>query len=99
MDRVPGHAWLLVLAAVIVVAVASAAPFASAPVGGAQVTGAGIAPNPTNLDPHTLAGAGALVVTGVLLLLFFYRRRLYILFWVLGWAVLAASMFVAARQY
>ena len=99
MDRVPGHTWLLVLAAVIVVAVASAAPFASAPVGGAQVTGAGIAPNPTNLDPHTLAGAGALVVTGVLLLLFFYRRRLYILFWVLGWAVLAASMFVAARQY
>ena len=100
MDRVPGQAWLLVLAAVIVFAVASAAPFASASVGGgAQVTGAGITPNPTNLDPHTLAGAGALVVTGVLLLLFFYRRRLYILFWVLAWAVLAASMFVASREY
>jgi diguanylate cyclase (GGDEF)-like protein len=99
MDRVPGHTWLLVLAAVIVFAVASAAPFASAPVEGAQATAVGIAPNPTSLDPHTLAGAGALVVTGVLLLLFFYRRRLYILFWVLGWAVLASSMFVAAREY
>lgn len=101
MDRVPGYTWLLVLAAVIVVAVASAAPFASAPTEGAQVADArSVAPDhPAHLDPHTLAGAGALVVTGVLLLLFFYRRRLYILFWVLGWVVLAASMFVAARDY
>jgi diguanylate cyclase (GGDEF)-like protein len=99
MDRVPGHAWLLVLAAVVVVAVASAAPFAS---GGEQVAGSqrtGIAPDPANLNPHTLAGAGAVVVTGALLLLFFYRRRLYILFWVFGWLVLAASLFVAGRQY
>ena len=102
MDRVPGHTWLLVLAAGIVFAVASAAPFASAPTEGAQVTGVGSvisAEHPEHLDPHTLAGAGALVVTGVLLLLFFYRRRLYILFWVLGWVVLAAAMFVAAREY
>ena len=31
MDRVPGYAWLMVLAAVVVITVASAVPFASAP--------------------------------------------------------------------
>jgi diguanylate cyclase (GGDEF)-like protein len=101
MGRVPGHAWLLVLAAVVVVAVASAAPFASGPLGSAQHAGvrAAIAPDITGLNPHTLAGAGALVVTGVLLLLFFYRRRLYILFWVSGWVLYSASMLIAGRHY
>ena len=102
MDRLPGQTWLLVLAAAVVVAVASAAPFASAPTEGAQVADArsvSAPDHPAHLDPHTLAGAGGLVVTGVLLLLFFYRRRLYILFWVLGWVVLAASMLIAARVY
>jgi diguanylate cyclase (GGDEF)-like protein len=102
MDRVPGHAWLMVLAAVVVLMVASAVPFASAPGGGAQVVGAvrtHIGPQPIDLNPHTLGGAGALVVTGLLLLLFFYRRRLYILFWVSSWVLLAASMFTAARGY
>jgi len=102
MVRVPGYAWLLVLAAVVVVAVASAAPSASGYIGVAQVAGdfrAGIAPDPTSLSPHKLAGAGAFVVTGVLLLLFFYRRRLYILFCVCGWVLLGASMFVAGREY
>jgi diguanylate cyclase (GGDEF)-like protein len=98
---VPGHAWLLVLAAVVVVAVASAAPFASGPVGSAPRAGvrAAIAPDITGLNPHTLAGSGAIVVTGVLLLLFFYRRRLYILFWVSGWVLFAASMLIAGRHY
>ena len=102
MDRVPGYAWLMVLAAVVVVTVASAVPFASAPEGVAQVVGAvrtRIAPQPIDLNPHTLGGAGALAVTGLLLLLFVYRRRLYILFWVSGWVILAASMLIAGRAY
>jgi diguanylate cyclase (GGDEF)-like protein len=102
MDRVPGQTWLLVLAAVVVLAVASAAPFASASEGVVQVVGAErarVAPDPEHLNPYTLAGAGALVITGVLLLLFFYRRRLYILFWIAAWVLLAGSMFVAGRQY
>jgi len=102
MDRVPGYAWLMVLATAVVVAVASAVPFASAPEGVAQVVGAvrtRIAPQPIDLNPHLLGGAGALVVTGLLLLLFFYRRRLYILFWVSAGALLAASMFSAGRAY
>jgi diguanylate cyclase (GGDEF)-like protein len=102
MNRVPGHAWLMVLAAVVVVTVASAVPFASAPAVAAQVIGsehAGITPNPTEINPRSLVGAGAFVVSGLLLLLFFYRRRLYILFWVNGWVLLAVSMIVAVRAY
>jgi diguanylate cyclase (GGDEF)-like protein len=102
MDRVPGYAWLMVLAAVVIVTVASAVPFASVPQGGIQLVVSGrtdIAPDPLSLNPHTLGGAGALVVTGLLLLLFFYRRRLYILCWVSSWVLLAASMYIAARPY
>ena len=44
-----------------------------------------------------VAGSGSLVVTGLLFLLFFYRRRLYILFWTGGWLLVSASMFLAAR--
>jgi diguanylate cyclase (GGDEF)-like protein len=100
MNRLPGHAWLMVLAAVVVVTVASAAPFASAPA--AQMIGSehfGISPSPTSINPRNLVGAGAFVVSGLLLLLFFYRRRLYILFWVNGWVLLGVSMLIAARSY
>lgn len=101
MDRVPGSAWLMVLAAVVVVTVASAVPYASAPGGMPQVAAAvqAIAPRPIDLDPHSLGGSGALVVTGLLLLLFFYRRRTYILFWVAAWVLLGAAMFIASREY
>jgi diguanylate cyclase (GGDEF)-like protein len=102
MDRVPGYAWLMVLAAVVVITVASAVPFASAPAGGVEVVGSagsGNVPGPLDLSPLTLGGNGALVVTGLLLLLFFYRRRLYILFWVGSWVLLAASMFLAGRPF
>jgi diguanylate cyclase (GGDEF)-like protein len=102
MGRVPGHAWLMVLAAVVVVTVASAVPFASAPALAAQVIGSerlGITPNPTSINPRSLVGAGAFVVSGLLLLLFFYRRRLYIFFWVNGWVLLAVSMIIAGREY
>ena len=59
MDRVPGYAWLMVLAAVIVATVASAVPFASAPAVAAQVIGSehlGISPNPTEINPRKLVG-------------------------------------------
>jgi diguanylate cyclase (GGDEF)-like protein len=102
MDRVPGYAWLMVLATVVVVAVAAAVPFASASGGAEQIVGSvriGIAPHPMSLNPPTLLGSGALVATGLLLLLFFYRRRLYILGWVSSWVLLAASMFLLGRPY
>ena len=58
-----------------------------------------IAPDPTFVDPRALAGAGAIVVTALLLLLYSYRRRLYILYWFAGWGILGASSFLAVPGY
>ncbi len=63
------------------------------------VSAAGISPDPTQVNARNLAGAGALVVTGLLFLLYFYRRRLYILYWMGGWALIGGSMFLAGAGY
>ena len=96
----PGYAWLMVLAAAVLVLVASVVPLAPdltsnaltlvASQGASSVTA-------TYVNLWRVAGAGALVVTGLLLLLFFYRRRIYILFWTAGRLLVSASMFLAAR--
>jgi diguanylate cyclase (GGDEF)-like protein len=103
MDRVPGHAWLMVLAAAVLVFVASAVPLAPADKVGTQVVdqAAQLVANysaaySNDVNLWRVAGSGALVVTGLLLLLFFYRRRLYILFWTGGWLLVSARMFLAA---
>jgi len=51
-----------------------------------------------NVDLRWLGGVGALVLAGLLLLLWVYRRRLYILEWTVGWLFLAAALFLAARD-
>jgi diguanylate cyclase (GGDEF)-like protein len=98
---VPGHAWLMVLAAAVLVTVASAVPLvpttAIAPAIH-QVPSVNASPEQT-INPFHAAGQGALVVTAVLFLLFFYRRRMFILFWTGGWLLLCASMFMAGRSF
>jgi diguanylate cyclase (GGDEF)-like protein len=100
MDRMPGHAWLMVLAAAVLVTVASAVPLApteQVP----RALGQSLVQQDTSvaINPWRAAGQGALVVTGVLLLLFVYRRRLYILFWTAGWLLVSASMFLAGQPF
>jgi diguanylate cyclase (GGDEF)-like protein len=100
MDRVPGHAWLMILAAAVLVFVASAVPLAPVDTPTMQVVSRGassFAAATTDVNLWRVAGSGALAVTGLLLLLFFYRRRLYILFWTGGWLLVSASMFLGAR--
>src|SRR5262245_37703917 len=98
MDRVPGHAWLMVLAATVLVTVASAVPLAPDPVSVVLKQAPSlITSSEQTINPSRVASEGALVVTGLLLLLFFYRRRLYILFWTAGWFLVSASMFLASR--
>lgn len=58
-----------------------------------------IAPQATAVQPRLLSGIAALIVTGLLLLLYFYRRRLYILYWIAGWLITAASTFLTAFAY
>jgi diguanylate cyclase (GGDEF)-like protein len=99
MDRVPGHAWLMVLAAAVLVTVASAVPLAPTDTVSRVLRQAPsfITSGEQTINPSRVASEGALVVTGLLLLLFFYRRRLYILFWTAGWFLVSASMFLASR--
>src|SRR5688572_2696185 len=59
----------------------------------------GITPNPTSVDPRALTGTAALVVAALLLLLYLYRQRDYILYWIGGWVLIAASMFTSYPKY
>jgi diguanylate cyclase (GGDEF)-like protein len=46
-----------------------------------------------------MAGVGALVLAALFLLLYAYRRRLYISEWMLGWLCLAAALFLLSRDF
>jgi diguanylate cyclase (GGDEF)-like protein len=58
-----------------------------------------IAPEALAVHPQVLSGIAALIVTGLLFLLYFYRRRLYILYWILGWLITAVATFLTAYHY
>jgi diguanylate cyclase (GGDEF)-like protein len=58
-----------------------------------------IAPRPALVDPMTLAVSASLMVIGLLLLLYFYRRRTFILCWISAWGLGAASAFLINQQY
>lgn len=49
------------------------------------------------VDPRLLAGLAGYLTAGLLLLLFAYRRRTYILFWCLAWAATGTGLIMAAR--
>jgi diguanylate cyclase (GGDEF)-like protein len=58
-----------------------------------------LTPGSTVINPHILAGFTALVVGGMSLLVYFYRRRLFILWWMGAWFLLGGSMLPVARAY
>ena len=104
MDRVPGLAWLMVLAATVLLTVAAAVPVAQPQPLPSEVVQAlrqesSLLSLTAQINPWQVAGKGALVVTFVLLLLYLYRRRPYILFWTSGWFLVSASMFLAGRPF
>ena len=51
------------------------------------------------LNPRVLLGGAALLVTGLLFLLYFYRRRLYIRYWIMAWMLGAISPFLIAHRF
>ena len=59
----------------------------------------GFTPTPAIVDPRMLSGVASVLIGGLLLLLYFYRRRGYILYWTAAWAIIAVSMFVAVPKY
>ena len=58
-----------------------------------------ISPGSTVLDPHVLAGSGALVIALLLLLVYVYRQRHFIVWWIIAWLLLAAWMLPMAHTY
>lgn len=59
----------------------------------------GISPPSAALDPHVLAGSGALVIALLLMLVYAYRRRHFIIWWVIAWLLLGGSMLAVAQSY
>jgi diguanylate cyclase (GGDEF)-like protein len=51
------------------------------------------------LNPHVIAGSAAIVIALLSLLVYLYRRRLFILWWVGAWMLLAISMLIVAQVY
>ena len=51
------------------------------------------------LNPHAVAGSTAIVIALLSLLVYVYRRRLFILWWVGAWMLLAMSMLTVAHAY
>jgi diguanylate cyclase (GGDEF)-like protein len=59
----------------------------------------GFTPDPTLVNPRYLTGSAAFVIAGLLLLLYAYRRRLFILWWIAAWILNGSSFVLAGRTY
>ena len=55
-------------------------------------------PVPAPVEPRLVAAAGAAIVAGLLFLLYLNRRRAYVLMWVAGWVLIAASMLILGDE-
>jgi diguanylate cyclase (GGDEF)-like protein len=100
MPRVPGQVWLVSLAVIVVSIMAAAAPHAAHNVVGqvASTVNRPLGSATISLSARDLAATVAMIVAGLLLLVFLYRRRLFILIWTGGWVTMAASMFIGAQE-
>jgi diguanylate cyclase (GGDEF)-like protein len=101
MPRVPRQVWLVSLAIIVIVIMAAAATYAAKPAGQRAISNVNkpIGPAVVAVGPRAVAGYAALVISGLLLLVFLYRRRLFILLWTIGWGVTGLSMLLASREY
>ncbi len=61
--------------------------------------GGGVSPGVATVNPRVLAGATAVVIASLLLLLYVYRRRPFILYWIAAWLLVASSMFLTFRSF
>lgn len=56
-------------------------------------------PVAANVEPRVLASYGAVLAAALLGLLYVYRGRAFIVYWIVAWLLLAGAMFVASRRY
>ena len=57
------------------------------------------APTPMVISPRTFAAYGALITAVTLTTLYVYRGRAFIVYWIGGWLLFAASLTLLARGY
>ena len=56
-------------------------------------------PQSAIVEPRALASYGALVTAGLLCVLYVYRGRAFIVYWIVGWALIGGSLFLESRGY
>lgn len=56
-------------------------------------------PAPTLIRPRVLAAYGAMVGAGLLSVLYLYRGRAFIVYWILSWILTSGSLFLGSRGY
>jgi hypothetical protein len=56
-------------------------------------------PPPAIVEPRALASYGAVLAAALLGVLYIYRGRAFIVYWILSWLLLAASLFLVSRGY
>src|SRR6185503_17208761 len=54
---------------------------------------------PIAIRPRVLSAYGSLVTAGMLSLLYLYRGRSFVVYWIVGWLLTAAALGLAARTY
>src|SRR5437773_8211524 len=57
------------------------------------------APQPVEIRPRLFVAYGALVAASTLGILYLYRGRAFVVYWILSWTMLAASYTLNARGY
>ncbi len=55
--------------------------------------------SPIPINPRVIAGIVDFLITGLVVLLYFYRRQRYIRYWIAGWVLAAVSTLVVAQAY
>ena len=56
-------------------------------------------PVPMTISPGLFAAYGALIAAAMLVLLYLYRGRAFVVYWIGSWILVAGSMMLAARGY
>jgi diguanylate cyclase (GGDEF)-like protein len=56
-------------------------------------------PEPALVNPRLVTSAETLVIATLLLLLYVYRRKPYILWWMWGWLAMSAAFFVTSKAW
>src|SRR4051794_7139917 len=91
-------AWLFVLFA----AAAVPGPVSAQAAGAASSVDAFraiLAPSPVLVSPRVYAAYGALIAASMLSVLYLYRGRGFIVYWIAGWVLIAAALTLISRAY